>query len=106
MGTASAVGRIGGISAPILIGTTYPVIGFDGVFLITTGALAVGVLVVLVFGVSTRGRALEEISGGRSATVPPTSDGPAPVIPGPATVAGAPGPVPVGKERGPRVGPR
>ncbi|TDC82894.1 MFS transporter [Micromonospora sp. KC606] len=71
MGTASAVGRIGGISAPILIGTTYPVIGFNGVFLITTGALAFGVMVVLVFGVSTRGRALEEISDGKPALPAP-----------------------------------
>jgi putative MFS transporter len=69
MGTASAVGRIGGISAPILIGMTYPVIGFDGVFLITTGALAVGVVVVLAFGASTRGKSLEEISGEPSGTV-------------------------------------
>ncbi|WP_229402684.1 MFS transporter [Micromonospora okii] len=106
MGTASAVGRIGGISAPILIGVTYPVIGFDGVFLITTGALAVGVVVVLVFGVSTRGRALEEISDGRSATVP-APDGPAAAVTGPRTVPGAPGPVAVGREgRSPRVGPR
>ncbi|OWV06800.1 MFS transporter [Micromonospora wenchangensis] len=105
MGTASAVGRIGGISAPILIGTTYPVIGFDGVFLVTTGVLAVGVVVVLAFGVSTSGRALEEISDSGSATVP-APDGPAPVVPGNRTVTGARGPVAVGREgRSPRVDP-
>ncbi|MFV2105464.1 MFS transporter [Micromonospora sp. LOL_015] len=74
MGTASAIGRLGGISAPILIGTTYPVLGFDGVFLITMGALAAGVLVVLIFGASTRGRVLEDISADGPVVSPASGD--------------------------------
>jgi len=61
-GTASSFGRIGGISAPIIIGATYPVIGFAGVFLMTTGALLLGAVAIVIFGDSTKGRTLEEIS--------------------------------------------
>lgn len=62
MGTASAVGRIGGIAAPIIIGTSYPVLGFTGVFIMITAVLAVTAILVLVLGVSTRGRSLEDLT--------------------------------------------
>ncbi len=62
MGAASSFGRIGGISAPLIIGALYPVIGFNGVFVMTTVALLLGAAAVLIFGVSTKGRTLEEIS--------------------------------------------
>jgi len=62
MGTASSFGRIGGITAPLVIGSAYPVIGFTGVFLLTTGALLLGALAVVIFGDSTKRRTLEEIS--------------------------------------------
>jgi len=78
MGAASAVGRIGGIVAPVLIGATYPVIGFDGVFLITTTALGTGVLLVLVAGVPTRGRALEEINEQEPQSTQPSAPATAP----------------------------
>jgi putative MFS transporter len=61
VGTASAIGRLGGITSPILVGYVYPVAGFTGVFGMTTAVLIVGALSVLLLGVSTRGRALEEI---------------------------------------------
>jgi putative MFS transporter len=64
MGSASAVGRIGGIVAPILIGATFSVLGFGGVFTMLMAVLGVAALVVLALGVPTRGRALEEIAAG------------------------------------------
>lgn len=64
MGSASAFGRIGGITAPILIGAAFPVIGFGGVFTMIMAVLGGAALVVLVFGVSTSGRSLEEIDSG------------------------------------------
>ena len=62
MGAASAFGRVGGISAPIVIGLVYGSIGFGGVFVMTTAVLAAGVLTVILFGLSTRGRTLEDIT--------------------------------------------
>ena len=64
MGAASAVGRLGSIAAPIVIGFSYPVIGFAGVFIITAAVLLVGVLSVQLQGRSTTCRTLEDISEG------------------------------------------
>lgn len=61
-GLASAVGRIGGITAPILVGFIYPTLGFGGVFGMTTAVLLVGSAAVMIMGVPTRGRSLEEIA--------------------------------------------
>jgi putative MFS transporter len=65
VGTSSSFGRIGAIIAPIMVGMIYPVLGFAGVFGITTCVLLVGALTVMIFGVPTRGLALEEISVAR-----------------------------------------
>lgn len=62
MGTASAVGRIGGIAAPIIIGAGYTQLGFGGVFTMIMSVLLVAALGVLTFGVNTTGRTLEDIS--------------------------------------------
>ncbi|WP_028921706.1 MFS transporter [Pseudonocardia acaciae] len=64
MGAASAVGRVGSIAAPLVIGFSYPHLGFAGVFAVTAGVLLLGVLAVVAQGRSTTGRALEEISEG------------------------------------------
>ncbi|MFD0118861.1 MFS transporter [Streptomyces sp. NPDC058320] len=61
-GAASAFGRIGGIAAPITIGVLYATVGFSGVFTMVTGALVVGAAAVLLFGVNTSGRTLEELT--------------------------------------------
>jgi MFS transporter, putative metabolite:H+ symporter len=61
VGTASAIGRLGAISAPILVGYLYPIAGFAGVFGMTTGVLLTGALSVLLLGIPTRGRSLEDI---------------------------------------------
>src|SRR5262245_32304250 len=67
VGLASAVGRLGAISAPILVGAIFPRFGFAGVFGVTTLVLLVGAVVVLLFGVRTDGRSLEAIAAGEFA---------------------------------------
>jgi putative MFS transporter len=62
MGTASSVGRIGGMISPILVGWIYPQLGFAGVFGMTTAVLLAGALVVLTMGVQTKNRSLEAIT--------------------------------------------
>jgi putative MFS transporter len=62
MGTSSSIGRLGAIGAPILVGTIFPILGFGGVFGTTMIVLVAGAFIVLVFGVKTKGRSLEEIS--------------------------------------------
>ncbi|MEJ6550342.1 MFS transporter [Corynebacterium sp. USCH3] len=60
MGVASAVGRVGAITAPIAIGYMYASIGFTNVFLVLVGALVVAVIFIVIFGEKTSGRALNE----------------------------------------------
>jgi len=64
VGLASAVGRIGSILAPSIIGVFAAALGFGGVFTMTTVVLAVGVLGVVIFGTSTAGKSLEDINAG------------------------------------------
>jgi MFS transporter, putative metabolite:H+ symporter len=61
-GLASAFGRVGSILAPTIIGLSAASLGFGGVFGLTTAVLSVGVICVLVFGLSTAGRSLEELT--------------------------------------------
>ncbi|MBR1204499.1 MULTISPECIES: MFS transporter [unclassified Bradyrhizobium] len=61
-GLASAIGRIGAIIAPILVGYLYPNFGFAGVFGVTTTVLLIGAVTVVLMGVPTRGRSLEDIA--------------------------------------------
>lgn len=63
-GSSSSFGRIGSVSAPILVGFVYPVFGFLGVFAMTTTVLLVGACVVFFLGIETRNRSLEEIEEG------------------------------------------
>ncbi|KOQ91559.1 MFS transporter, partial [Pluralibacter gergoviae] len=60
-GFASAFGRIGSIMAPTIIGVFSASMGFAGVFVMTTSVLAAGIVVLLAWGVNTRGHALEAI---------------------------------------------
>ncbi|SIT49757.1 Major facilitator superfamily MFS_1 [Paraburkholderia piptadeniae] len=66
-GTASAIGRIGAIVSPILVGYLYPKFGFAGVFGVTTVVLLLGAISVVMMGVPTRGRSLEDIAAGEAA---------------------------------------
>ncbi|CAB3762086.1 MFS transporter [Paraburkholderia solisilvae] len=61
VGSSSSFGRIGSVSAPILVGFVYPAFGFIGVFGITTTVLVVGAAIVLFLGIETRNRSLEDI---------------------------------------------
>jgi putative MFS transporter len=70
MGSASAFGRVGGILAPIIIGLAYAHIGFGGVFTITTLILAIGMLVVALLGLNTKGKTLEQIAVEQLSTSP------------------------------------
>jgi len=65
-GVASAIGRIGAIVSPILVGYLYPKFGFAGVFGTTTAVLLLGAAVVVTMGVPTRGRSLEDIAAGEA----------------------------------------
>lgn len=62
VGIASAVGRIGAIVSPILVGYIFPVLGFGGVFGVTTAVLLAGALAVLIMGIKTKGLSLEAIA--------------------------------------------
>jgi MFS transporter, putative metabolite:H+ symporter len=61
-GFASAIGRIGSLIGPSLVGFILPTAGQSGVFALGAGAFAMAALVVLVLGEETRGRTLESIS--------------------------------------------
>ncbi|HEV7974320.1 MFS transporter [Amycolatopsis sp.] len=61
-GLSSAFGRIGSILAPTIIGLSAAGLGFAGVFGLTTAVLVAGVVCVVVFGLSTAGRSLEELT--------------------------------------------
>ena len=74
MGVASAFGRIGGLSAPLVIGYAFSRIGFGGVFLITTIVLVAGALAVALLGIGTAGKTLEQIT--QDLTAPGASPAP------------------------------
>nr|WP_269741971.1 MFS transporter [Saccharopolyspora erythraea] len=61
-GLSSAFGRVGSIIAPSVIGMSAATLGFAGVFGMTTAVLAAGVVCTLLFGVSTAGRSLEDLT--------------------------------------------
>jgi MFS transporter, putative metabolite:H+ symporter len=65
-GFAAAIGRVGGILAPLLVGRLIGDRGggFHAVFIMFAGVLGAGAIGVLLFGEETRGRTLEEISSG------------------------------------------
>lgn len=63
MGLASAVGRLGGILGPTIVGIIYTVAGIQLVLHINMVVLLVGALVVMALGRETRNKTLEEISG-------------------------------------------
>ena len=60
-GMASACGRVGAITGPIVVGYIIGAVGDAGVFTLGAASFALAALVVLIFGIETRGRTLEEI---------------------------------------------
>jgi putative MFS transporter len=68
-GMASAFGRVGAISGPIVVGYIIGAVGNAGVFTLGAASFAAAALVVLTLGIETRGRTLEEIVRGEEETV-------------------------------------
>ena len=60
-GMASAFGRVGAIAGPIVVGYIIGAVGDTGVFTLGAASFALSALVVLILGIETRGRTLEEI---------------------------------------------
>lgn len=61
-GFASAVGRIGSLIGPYVVGLILPSTGQSGIFAIGAGCFAVAAVVVWVLGVETKGQLLEKVS--------------------------------------------
>ncbi len=61
-GCASAVGRLGSLIGPYVVGVVLPTTGQVGVFTMGAGAFVIAALVVAALGEETRGRTLETIS--------------------------------------------
>ncbi len=60
-GLASAFGRVGAITGPIVVGYIIGSVGDAGVFTLGAASFAAAALIVLILGMETRGRTLEEI---------------------------------------------
>jgi putative MFS transporter len=74
VGMSSSFGRIGSITAPIIIGTFAAQWGFVGVFGMTTTVLVIGVACTLLFAVRTAGRSLEDITNSGKGAITKTDD--------------------------------
>jgi putative MFS transporter len=61
-GFASAIGRLGSLLGPTAVGMVLPMMGQSGVFTLGAASFLIAALAVIVLGVETRGRALEEVS--------------------------------------------
>lgn len=61
-GFASAIGRLGSLLGPTIVGVVLPAAGTGGVFTLGAGAFVVAAAIVLLLGEETRGRTLEAIS--------------------------------------------
>jgi MFS transporter, putative metabolite:H+ symporter len=61
-GFASAIGRVGSLIGPTVIGLILPAAGQSGVFALGAGAFVIAALAVLILGEETKGRMLEHIS--------------------------------------------
>jgi len=60
-GMASAFGRIGAITGPIVVGYIIGTVGDTGVFTLGAASFVTAALIVLILGIETRGRTVEEI---------------------------------------------
>lgn len=61
-GFASSIGRIGSLVGPYIVGLVLPVAGQSGVFSLGAACFVAAALVVLFFGIETKGRSLEDVS--------------------------------------------
>lgn len=75
-GFASSIGRLGSLVGPYLVGVLLPVAGQTGVFLLGAVSFAVAAVVVMVLGIETRGKSLEQLAADTGG-----ADGPLPQSP-------------------------
>lgn len=61
-GCASAVGRVGSLLGPYIIGIVLPALGASGVFALGAGSFIIAALAIGIFGIETKGKSLEAIS--------------------------------------------
>jgi MFS transporter, putative metabolite:H+ symporter len=61
-GCASAIGRIGSLLGPYLVGVVLPSLGQGGVFALGAGSFLVAAMVVFALGIETKGKQLEALS--------------------------------------------
>ncbi|MNX55314.1 putative niacin/nicotinamide transporter NaiP [compost metagenome] len=61
-GFASSIGRIGSLAGPYVVGVLLPVAGQGGIFALGAASFVIAALVVILLGVETKGRSLEELS--------------------------------------------
>lgn len=61
-GLASAVGRVGAIAGPVIVGATVKSFGQPAVFALGAGSFVLASVLVLGLGIETRGRTLEAIA--------------------------------------------
>jgi putative MFS transporter len=61
-GFASSIGRLGSLLGPFIVGLVLPALGQGGVFSLGAASFVVAALAVLLFGIETKGRPLEEVS--------------------------------------------
>jgi putative MFS transporter len=61
-GFASSIGRIGSLIGPSVVGMVLPAAGQGGVFTLGAASFVIAALVVIVLGVETKGKTLENVS--------------------------------------------
>ena len=61
-GFASSVGRVGSLIGPYVLGIILPVAGQAGVFTLGAACFVAAALVVMLFGIETKGQSLEQLS--------------------------------------------
>jgi len=61
-GFASAVGRLGSLIGPYVVGVVLPMTGQVGVFALGAGCFVIAALVVAALGIETNGKVLEHVS--------------------------------------------
>lgn len=61
-GFASAIGRVGSLLGPYIVGVVLPITGQAGIFTLGAASFCIAAAVVALLGVETKGRSLEEVS--------------------------------------------
>lgn len=61
-GFASSIGRVGSLIGPYVVGIVLPIAGQSGVFTLGAASFVIAALVVVLLGVETKGKSLEDVS--------------------------------------------